>query len=302
MRPVINEKGEEMLVSVPLPGAEAWVKVWNIEVGRVRLFLLDSNVPRNESIEYREITDQLYGGDFNKRIRQEVVLGIGGLRALKKLGIQPTVYHMNEGHSAFLAIERIRVLMEEHNSRLKRRWKQRGSATSSQLIPACLRESTCSTTAWCIVFFDDCDRAGFPFEKLLELGRRNMQDPAERFSMAVLALRASAFRNAVSVLHRWVSQEMFQHLWPKLPTSEVPITSITNGVHAPTWVNGDLAGLYDQYLQPDWRERLEDTKMWELATRFPTRNYGKCIVSGSAGWLLSYVNEARVARCSARDR
>ena len=272
VRPVINEKGEEMLVSVPLPGAEAWVKVWNIEVGRVRLFLLDTNVPQNESIEYREITDQLYGGDFNKRIRQEVVLGIGGLRALKKLGIQPTVYHMNEGHSAFLAIERIRVLMEEHNLSFE-------EALEATRLSNVFTTHTCVPAG--IDLFDNglvyeyfsnyCDRAGFPFEKLLGLGRTNMQDPAERFSMAVLALRASAFRNAVSVLHRWVSQEMFQHLWPKLPTSEVPITSITNGVHAPTWVNGDLAGLYDQYLQPDWRERLEDTKMWELAHEIPNQ-------------------------------
>ncbi len=272
VRPVINEKGEEMLVRVPLPGAEAWVKVWNIEVGRVRLFLLDTNVPQNESIEYREITDQLYGGDFNKRIRQEVVLGIGGLRALKKLGIQPTVYHMNEGHSAFLAIERIRVLMEEHNLSFE-------EALEATRLSNVFTTHTCVPAG--IDLFDNglvyeyfsnyCDRAGFPFEKLLGLGRTNMQDPAERFSMAVLALRASAFRNAVSVLHRWVSQEMFQHLWPKLPTSEVPITSITNGVHAPTWVNGDLAGLYDQYLQPDWRERLEDTKMWELAHEIPNQ-------------------------------
>jgi starch phosphorylase len=272
VRPVVNEKGDEVLISVPLPDGEAWIKVWNIEVGRVRLFLLDSNVPQNQSIEYREITDQLYGGDFYKRIRQEIVLGIGGLRALKKLGIQPTVYRMNEGHSAFLAIERIRVLMEEHG------------LTFEEALEA-TRLSNVFTTHTCVpagidlfdngliyeYFSNYCQQAGFPFEKLLELGRKNMQDPTERFSMAVLALKTSAFRNAVSVLHRWVSQEMFQDLWPKLPTPEVPITSVTNGVHAPTWVNGDLAGLYDQYLQPDWRERLEDTKMWELAHEIPNQ-------------------------------
>ncbi len=118
-------------------------------------------------------------------------------------------------------------------------------------------------------FAQYCEQAGFPFEKLLALGPQELQDPGERFSMAVLALKSAAFRNAVSVLHRWVSQEMFQDLWPKLPTAEVPITSITNGVHAPTWINGDLAVLYDQYLQPDWRERLEDAKMWELAHEIP---------------------------------
>ena len=272
VRPVVDEKGEEVLISVPLPGGETWIKVWNIEVGRVRLFLLDSNVQQNQSVEYREITDQLYGGDFNKRIRQEIVLGIGGLRALKKLGIQPTVYHMNEGHSAFLAIERISVLMDEHG------------LTFEEALEA-TRLSNVFTTHTCVpagidlfdnglvyeYFSNYCQQAGFPFEKLLDLRRNNMQNPSERFSMAVLALKASAFRNAVSVLHRWVSQEMFQDLWPKLPTPEVPITSVTNGVHAPTWVNGDLAGLYDQYLQPDWRERLEDTKMWELAHEIPNQ-------------------------------
>jgi starch phosphorylase len=272
VRPVVDDKGKEVLISVPFPDGAAWIKVWKIEVGRVRLFLLDSNVPQNQSSGYREITDQLYGGDFNKRIRQEIVLGIGGLRTLKMLGIQPTVYHMNEGHSAFLAIERIRVLIEEHH------------LTFEEALEA-TRLSNVFTTHTCVPagidLFDNgliyeyfskyCEQAGFPFEKLLELGRNNMQNPSERFSMAVLALKTSAFRNAVSVLHRWVSQEMFQDLWPKLPTPEVPITSVTNGVHAPTWINGDLAALYDQYLQPDWRERLEDTKMWELAHEIPSQ-------------------------------
>lgn len=116
-----------------------------------------------------------------------------------------------------------------------------------------------------------CDQAGFPFEKFLSLGRKNLSDPSERFSMAVLALKTSAFRNAVSVLHRYVSQDMFQDLWPRLPVNEVPITSVTNGVHSPTWINGDLAALYDQYLQPDWRERLEDTKMWEMVQEIPSQ-------------------------------
>ena len=106
---------------------------------------------------------------------------------------------------------------------------------------------------------------------MLTLGRKSMQDPSERFSMAVFALKTSAFRNAVSILHRYVSQEMFQDLWPRLPIEEVPITSVTNGVHSPTWINGDLAVIYEQYLQPDWRERLEDSKMWELVYEIPNQ-------------------------------
>jgi starch phosphorylase len=269
VRPVMAD-GKEVLVSVDMPGAKVWAKVWHIDVGRVRLYLLDTNIPQNESLDDREITDQLYGGDHHKRIRQEIVLGIGGMRTLRKIGLAPTVYHMNEGHSAFLAVERIRVLMEERG------------LSFAEAVEA-TRLSNIFTTHTCVPagidLFDNsliyeyfagyCETAGFTFDQFLALGRKNMQDPAEQFSMAVLALKTAAFRNAVSVLHRSVSQEMFQELWPKLPTNEVPITSVTNGVHAPTWVNGDLAMLYDQYLQPDWRERLEDLKMWDLVNEIP---------------------------------
>src|SRR6185437_3549017 len=171
---------------------------------------------------------------------------------------------------AFLAIERIRVLIQEHGLNF------------SEALEA-TRLSNIFTTHTCVPagidLFDSalvyeyfaayCDGAGFTFEQFLALGRKDMQDPAERFSMAVLALKMAAFRNAVSVLHRSVSQEMFQDLWSRLPTAEVPITSVTNGVHAPTWINGDLAMLYDQYLQPDWRDRLEDLKIWDLVQEIP---------------------------------
>jgi len=272
VRPALDADGAEVVVSVTLPTGELFIKVWRIDVGRVKLYVLDTNIPQNRSIEHREITDQLYGGDILKRIRQEIVLGIGGLRALAKLGITPTVHHMNEGHSAFLAIERIRVLMEQNG------------LTFDQALEA-TRVSNVFTTHTSVPagidlfdssliyehFNEYCRKAGFPFESLLNLGRTNMQDMSERFSMAVLALKTSAFRNAVSVLHRTVSQEMFQHLWPRLPLEEVPITSVTNGVHQPTWINGDLAGIYDQYLQPDWRERLDDVKMWESVQEIPSQ-------------------------------
>jgi starch phosphorylase len=272
VRPCLDVKGSEILVSVPLPTGELFLKVWHIDVGRVRLYLLDSNIPKNYSVEHREITDQLYGGDLHKRIRQEIVLGIGGLRALKALSIKPTVHHMNEGHSAFLAIERVRLLMQEH------------ALTFEQALEA-TRVSNVFTTHTSVPagidLFDSslvydylhtyCEQSGFPFEKLLALGRTDLTNVLERFSMAVMALKTSAFRNAVSALHRYVSQDMFQNLWPRLPVDEVPITSVTNGVHAPTWINGDLAGLYDQYLQPDWRERLEDAKMWEMVQEIPSQ-------------------------------
>ncbi len=272
VRPCLGEWDEEIIVSVTLPSGEVFLKVWHIDVGRVKLFLLDSNIPQNKSAEHREITDQLYGGDIHKRIRQEIVLGIGGLRALKKLGIKPTVHHMNEGHSAFLGIERIRVMMQENGLTFEQALEATRLSnvfTTHTSVPAGI--DLFDSSLIYDYFQRYCEQVGFPFDKLLNLGRKNLQDPAERFSMAVLALKTSAFRNAVSTLHRFVSQEMFQDLWPRLPVDEVPITSVTNGVHSPTWINGDLASVYDQYLQPDWRERLEDAKMWELVHEIPNQ-------------------------------
>ncbi len=272
VRPCVDDRGAEVLVSVGLPTGEVFLKLWHIDVGRVKLYLLDSNIPQNQSIENREITDQLYGGDIHKRIRQEIVLGIGGLRALKALGIKPTVHHMNEGHSAFLAIERVRVLMQEEGLTFEQAVEATRVSnvfTTHTSVPAGI--DLFDTGLVYDYFRSYCEQSGFPFEKLLALGRDRLQDPAERFSMAVLALKTSAFRNAVSALHRHVSQDMFQDLWPRLPVNEVPITSVTNGVHSPTWINGDLASIYDQYLQPEWRERLEDPKMWELVQEIPSQ-------------------------------
>jgi starch phosphorylase len=251
LRPCVDEKGNEVLVHLTLPTGVVFIKVWYIDIGRIKLYVLDTNIPENTP-EHREITDQLYGGDTHKRIRQEIVLGIGGLRALKALGVTVTVHHMNEGHSAFLAIERIRLLMQDYGLTFEQALEATRVSnvfTTHTSVPAGIDLFDSSLVY--DYFHAYCEQAGFPFEKLLALGRKNLQDPTERFSMAVLALKTSAFRNAVSALHKIVSRTMFQDLWPRLPISEVPITSITNGVHTPTWINGDLAALYDQYLQPD---------------------------------------------------
>ncbi len=272
VRPCMDANGKEVIVSVTLPSGEVYIKVWHIDVGRIKLFVLDTNIPQNHSAEHREITDQLYGGDIHKRIRQEIVLGIGGLRALAKLGIQPTVHHMNEGHSAFQAIERARLLMSENDLTFEQALEATRLSnvfTTHTSVPAGI--DLFDNSLVYEYFGHYCHTAGIPFEKMLALGRNCMHDANERFSMAVFALKTSAFRNAVSVLHRYVSQEMFQDLWPRLPVEEVPITSVTNGVHSPTWINGDLAVIYDQYLQPDWRERLEDTKMWEFVNEIPNQ-------------------------------
>jgi starch phosphorylase len=270
VRPVQGPDGRDLTVEVSLPSGKVLIKIWCMDVGRVKLYLLDTNIPENEPQEHREITGQLYGGDILTRIRQEIVLGIGGLRALHRLNLKPTVWHMNEGHSAFLAVERMRLLIEEQ------------SLTFDEAFEAC-RSNNVFTTHTSVpagidlfdsglvheYFGDYCRESGIPFEKFLALGRFAPENQHEPFSMAIAAIKTSAYRNAVSNLHRQVSQEMWQELWPKLPVWEVPVTSITNGVHLPTWLNGDLAQLYDQYLQPDWRERYFDSKIWDLVEDIP---------------------------------
>jgi starch phosphorylase len=267
VQPALDAAGQEVRVKLWTPLGIVTIKVWRMRVGRVDLLLLDTNIPENTVPELREITSQLYGGDTAVRIRQELVLGVGGLRALKALGLDPTVYHMNEGHSAFLALERIGLMMRERQLEFEEALdavRANNVFTTHTPVPAGIDQ------------FDPhqvyeythklCDESGMPFEKVLDLGRRHSQD---RFSMAVLAIRTSCYRNAVSMLHGEVSQEMFQDLWPNLPVREVPITPITNGVHLPTWLNSDLGQLYDNYLQPDWREQYPEDSVWAHIADIP---------------------------------
>jgi glycogen phosphorylase len=271
VRPCRTAAGSEVIVSVELPSGPVYIKVWHIDVGRVKLYVLDTNIAENESRpEHRDITDQLYGGDVYTRMRQEIVLGIGGLRALKALGVEPTVFHMNEGHSAFLAVERIRLLMKEYGLSFEEALdasRTDNVFTTHTSVPAGI--DLFDSGIMYEYFNDYCRDAGIGFDQFLTLGRSNPFDHQERFSMAITAMKTSSYRNAVSCLHRRVSQEMWQELWPKIPIWEVPITSVTNGVHLPTWISGDLATLFEQYLQPDWREQHIEARTWDLIKEIP---------------------------------
>jgi len=299
--PVTNPGGGELLVSVDLSGTEVFLKVWSIQIGRVKLYLLDSNIPQNPADEHREITNQLYGGDDLKRIRQEIVLGIGGLRALKALGLNPTVYHMNEGHSAFLAIERIRVLMAEqglsfdealHASRANNVF------TTHTSVPAGLDRFDAGLVREHFELY--CQKAGINLDSFLALGRAAGADSHEPFSMAVLAMQASSFRNAVSRLHRQVSQEMWEYLWPSLPVWEVPIAAITNGVHLTSWIYGDLATIYDQHLQPDWRVGHNDPEIWRQTCDIPASELWEAHRRRKRR-MAAFVRERAVASALARN-
>ncbi|MDQ6675789.1 MAG: alpha-glucan family phosphorylase [Acidobacteriota bacterium] len=270
VKPVKNAAGEDLKVSVSLPTGPLAIKVWEIAIGRVKLFALDTNIPENVRPEDRGITEQLYGGDSETRIRQEIVLGIGGLRALQAMALEPTVYHMNEGHSAFLALERIRVFIEKHGLSFEEALeatRTNNVFTTHTPVPAGI---DLFDPGMMYHFFQSyCSEAGIEFDKFMGLGRRNPEDRGERFSMAILALKTSAYRNAVSKLHGEISREMWHELWPEIPVNEIPITAITNGVHLPSWLNGDFADLFDQYLEPDWREFSHDFGNWRLVKEIP---------------------------------
>ncbi|HEY1218605.1 MAG: alpha-glucan family phosphorylase [Bryobacteraceae bacterium] len=268
--PLKTAAGHDLKVTVQLPTGDVYIQVWRLEVGRIALYLLDTNIPENVLPQDRDITDSLYGGDIDTRIRQEIVLGIGGMRALEAVGLQPTVFHMNEGHSAFLVLEQVRRYMGKDKLSFEEALEAaRASNVFTTHTPVPAGIDLFDPGMMYHYFSAYCSEIGIDFNQLMGLGRRNPYDRDERFSMAVLALKTSAYRNAVSRLHRHISQEMFHDLWPQLPVWEVPITSVTNGVHAPSWLNGDLAGLYDQYLQPDWRERFNDASIWEQVKDIP---------------------------------
>jgi starch phosphorylase len=270
LTPVKDASGQDLKVSVKLPAGSVHIQVWKLYVGRITLYLLDTNIPENPLPQDRDITDSLYGGDNDTRIRQEIVLGIGGMRALTAMGLKPTVFHMNEGHSAFLALEQIRVLMRDERLNFDEALEAaRASNVFTTHTPVPAGIDLFDAGMMYHYFSEFCAETGVDFQHLMALGRRNIYDRGEPFSMAVLALNSSSYRNAVSRLHRQVSQEMFNDLWPQLPLWEVPITSITNGVHLPSWINADLASLYDQYLQPDWRERFNDPGIWEQVKDIP---------------------------------
>lgn len=266
---VKDASGEQVKVSVHLPGRDVKIGLWKVKVGKVDLYLLDTNLPEN-SEEDRSITGQLYGGDMEMRIKQEIVLGIGGVRALEAIGIRPNVCHMNEGHSAFLGLERIRRLIEDNDMAFD---EARQAAAASHLftthtpVPAGIDRFPPEMIRR---YFKDYHEAlRLDMEGLLALGRENVSDKNEFFSMAVLAIRTADWCNGVSKLHGEVSRSMWKNVWPGVPTGEVPIGHVTNGVHARSWLDPQLTKLFDRYLGTPWREDQADPQVWNNVSELP---------------------------------
>ncbi len=269
VKEVDDEDGEEIVVTIQFPERKVYAKVWKAEIGRVPLYLLDTDIDKNTQ-EDRKITKQLYGGDRETRIKQEIVLGIGGVRALRMLGFNPSVWHMNEGHAAFLGVERIREYMIGKNLDFKTAIEAaRSSNVFTTHTPVPAGNDVFDPILIDKYFSEFWVSLGITRRDFMELGSEKMTSGYEHFSMTVLALRLSACANGVSLLHAKVSRKMWNHIFPDLPEIEIPIDHITNGVHLWTWLNRDLYALLDKYFPDNWEEKITDHEIWENVDKIP---------------------------------
>ncbi len=272
-RPALDAEGNEIRIEVQLEARKVFARVWHIQVGRNNLYLMDTDVEPNDPRD-RELAARLYGGDLETRLAQEIVLGIGGVRTARTLGLQPAVWHMNEGHAAFLVLELLR--------------EQVAAGKSFQEATEYVRAHTVFTTHTPVpaghdVFpFEMMERYFWNFwpelnlskEEFLGLARQD-QPWGPSFSMTVLALKFSGRRNGVSKLHGAVSRRMWHFLWPDKPENEVPIGQITNGVHTASWLAPELYELYTRYMGEGWYDRLDDQSLWDRLLQIPDEELWK---------------------------
>jgi starch phosphorylase len=267
--PVLKDDGTELTIQVEFPEGPVSVRIWEVRVGRTPLYLLDTNLDANNPM-VRQLTTRLYWSDINLRIMQEMVLGIGGVRALRALGFNPSVWHMNEGHAAFMSLERARELVQAGKTfeEAIEQTKANNIFTTHTPVPAGNDEFPLwLTDKYLSILWTEL---GLDREQFVNLAL-HQQSWGATFSMPVLALRYSNGRNAVSELHGVVAREMWKELWPDRAVEDVPITYVTNGVHTSTWMARRMRTLYEKYFGADWLERLDDFEMWEKMESIPAQ-------------------------------
>ncbi len=268
-----NDK--DILVAIQLPKRKLYLKAWKINVGRVELYLLDSDIEENNP-EYRPITRTLYGGDQETRIQQEIVLGQAGVALLKALGLKPTVYHMNEGHSSFLILELIYTIMKDKK-------------ISFQMAKDIVSAKTVFTTHTPVPAGNDIfplslvekyfkgfwDKLGISKQEFFQMGMKPEEPLDNGFNMGILALKIAGKKNGVSKLHGAVSRELFGDIWPEIAANEAPITYVTNGIHTCSWLAPNLKKLYNQYLIPYWQDKIYDNEVWKKIEEIPDKELWK---------------------------
>jgi glycogen phosphorylase len=294
-----DASGANLLVEVNLAGETLRSRILKVNIGRIPLYLLDADIPENPE-RLRGITARLYGGDVEMRIRQEILLGVGGCRALRVLGIEPSVYHLNEGHAAFTLLERTRYFMAEEGLSLE---EAREMVTSQSILtihtPVPAGNDVFDKPLMEKYFRGFADQLGMDFEAFLGLGRKNPEDRSEGFWMPVLGLRLTSRGNGVSKLHGRVTRDMWHEIWPHADREDIPIVPITNGVHIPSYISRDLGKLYDRYLGSGWSEDPDNEKVWQRADKIPAtelwRTHERC-----RSRLVYYARRSLVEKLKAR--
>ena len=266
--PVKDKMGDDVIIDIPLEDKKLYLKLWQINVGRIKLYLMDSDIEQN-SEEFRGITLRLYGGDKEMRIRQEIVLGMAGVKALKTLNYNPSVYHMNEGHSSFLTLELIKNIMEEKQisfEMAKEIATVQTVFTTHTPVPA---GNDIFDISLVEKYFDGFwDKLGITKEQFLKLGMPG-NELVHGFNMGILALKIAGKKNGVSKLHGEVSRELFADVWPNIAEDESPITHVTNGIHTCTWLAPNLKELFNEYLPPYWQDNIQVDSTWDKIDNIP---------------------------------
>jgi starch phosphorylase len=293
IEPAITPDGKPCIVAVPLGNRSVLVSVWSVRLGRVKLYLLDTDLEENAPWD-RELSARLYGGDRETRIQQEIILGIGGVRALKAMGAEPSVWHLNEGHAAFVVLQRIRDLIEQGKS----------FDTALQEV----RQTTMFTTHTPVPAGHDA----FPFslvethlagawgtlgsyrDAFLALGQYD-NGSGSLFNMTALALRAAGTVNAVSQLHGQVTRQMWGPIWGNVSDDQRPVRAITNGIHVPTWLSAELSRLFDDHLGGDWRDRHDDPTVWDRVLEIPDEELW-AVRSALRNYLFAFIRERARSR------
>ncbi|MDQ2085485.1 alpha-glucan family phosphorylase [Herbivorax sp. ANBcel31] len=296
VKPTLDQDGNQLTIEVELPGRIVFARVWHVQIGRIKLYLMDTDHEHNSHHD-RALTSRLYGGDQETRIQQEIFLGIGGSRVLDALGIKPTVFHMNEGHSSFLGLELIRKLVQ--NEKLP--FNQAKEVIASSVV---FTTHTPVPAGNDVFPLDMIDRYFSHYWPSLGVSRHEFLDLGlkigdhQNFNMTVLALSLSGQKNGVSELHGAVSRNIFKNVWPGIPEKEIPIGHVTNGIHTLTWLSPTIKYLYDKHLDNDWQEKLYDRNTWDKVDDIPDEDLWKshCVLKTKMiGFLREKIKEQRIA-------
>jgi starch phosphorylase len=269
LSPALDAEGKQILVHVPLPEGKMMAQVWRLNVGRVPLYLLDTNIQDNP-VDFRSVTGQLYGGDKKNRLRQEILLGVGGFRALACLGMHPKVCHMNEGHAAFMGLERMAHLVREHELDIDEAMQVVSrSGVFTTHTPVAAGNETFELSLLKPHLEALKGELGIDPERIISWGQAQAGTNGHELSMTILGLRTASFSNGVSDLHGLVARRMWQHLWPGRPHDEIPIGHVTNGIHVPSWLYSDVGVLFDRYLGDSWRLHPSEARSLKNISHIP---------------------------------